>query len=263
MDTNPGLVRSWLALVFLLIVGLSAIPAASNAQAAGAKIAHFYGLNGSFADAMGGSPLVPAGGTLGAMDYSFGPNQGLALGGGLLDPAHYSIETVFRFNNTTGFNKIIDFKDLTVQPGLYNDSGQLDFQPPLGGPFGVLVSGVDAHVVLTRDGGTKEVIGYVDSVQQFAILDTADHAVFTGPSNVIHFFKDDSGGTEATAGVVDRIAVYQGVLSQQQVTDLFAGGPFPPPAVPGVSTLGLGLTAGLLLVVSLWTSRRRRQQAGA
>jgi len=96
-------------------------------------------------------------------------------------------------------------------------------------------------------------------------LDTGENAVFTGSGNLIHFFNDDTGsvdtGMEASAGVVDRIVVYQGVLSQEQVEDVFAGAS--PPVVPGVSALGLGLMAGLLLAASLWTYRRRRRRTAA
>lgn len=199
------------------------------------------------------------------MHYSFGPDQGLTLSDGLPDPGYYSIEVVFRFGEISAWGKIIDFKDLAVDEGLYKQNGRLDFYLSATGPSGAFAADIDAHLVVTRDDRSKEFIAYVDGVQQFPFLDTGENAVFTGPGNLIHFFKDDTGsvdtGMEASAGVVDRIVVYQGVLSQEQVEDVFAG--VPPPVVPGVSALGLGLMAGLLLAASLWTYRRRRRRTAA
>ncbi len=75
-----------------------------------ATITHIYELNGSFADTLGGSALVPAGGSLNPTNYSFSavvPNEGLALSNGLVNNADYSIETIFNFNTLSRFRKII------------------------------------------------------------------------------------------------------------------------------------------------------------
>jgi hypothetical protein len=57
-----------------------------------------YELNGSYAESNGGPSLVPYGGTLGSMGYTFGVQQGLSLSGtGIYDA--YSIAIRFYFDD--------------------------------------------------------------------------------------------------------------------------------------------------------------------
>src|SRR5206468_8411020 len=51
-------------------------------------------------------------------------------------PNDYSIETTFSFSQLSSFRKILDFKDRTVDAGLYNSNGALDFFPLPAGPPG-------------------------------------------------------------------------------------------------------------------------------
>ena len=240
MDTNLRPSKSWLAVGFLLIVGLSALTAnVSDVQAAGPTVAHVYELNGSFADELGGPALVPARGTLDPTNYSFGPNQGLALSNGLADAGSYSIETVFRFSEINGYRKIIDFKDRTVDAGLYNRTGELRFHSIQSGPSGAFAPNVVAHLVVAKDATTDGFVAYVNGIRQIAFMDTGDNAVFSAPNNIIHFFKDDSG-SEASAGVVDRIVVYDGALTAAEAADLFA------PPVPRPLSISMTLTEATL-----------------
>ena len=162
-------------------------------------------------------------------NYSFGPNQGLALSNGLLNNADYSIEMIFNFSTLTGFRKVIDFKDRVSDRGLYNLDTTLRFYPFTSGPASAFTTNVDLDLVVTRGATTNRFIGYVDGIQQIAFTDSLGDAILTEPNNIIHFFKDDfvTDQSEASGGVVDRIRIYDGGLTQSEVTALFTGGPPP------------------------------------
>ena len=78
---------------------------------------------------------------------------------------------------------------------------------------------MNAHLVVTRDASTNQFVGYVNGVQQITFTDTSSDAIFTGPNNIIHFFKDDfaTGQVEVSSGVVDRIRIYDGDLTASEV----------------------------------------------
>jgi hypothetical protein len=235
---------------------------ASLAGAVSAQtVTHIYELNGSYADALGGPALTANGGTLTPTHYAFGANQGPSLSNGLLDAADYSIELLFEFDTTSGYRKILDFKDRASDNGLYNLSTALNFYSGTTGPSGALADNGIAHVVLTRNDTSNLVVGYVNGVQQLSFTDSSDLAVFTGTNNIIHFFRDDfsTGQGEASAGTVDRIRIYDGALSAVQVRDLANGGTPPglPPSnvpEPGAVALLTGLGASGLLALH----RRRK-----
>jgi hypothetical protein len=198
--------------------GLITLLMSSNLQA---QLTHLYNLNGSFADSFGGPALVPAGGTLNATNYSFGANQGLSLSSGLSNNATYSILLDFSFSDLTGFRKIVDFKDRTSDNGLYNLNTVLDFfGAGAAGLAGAFVPNVLERLVITRD-PSNQFTGYVNGVQQISFADTASLAVFTGSNSIIQFFIDDNAiAGEASAGLVDRIALYDGALTVAQVREL-------------------------------------------
>jgi Concanavalin A-like lectin/glucanases superfamily len=190
---------------------------------------HVYELNGTFADALGGPSLVPYGGTLNASSYSFGADEGLSLSNAI-DPGNYSIEMIFNFETVDGWRRVVEFKNRGEDGedvGWYIYYGTLQFYPVAEGfdtPFGAYV---DAHVVLTRDSATDLVVGYVNGVEQTSFTDSDGMAVFSGPDNIIHFFIDDLVYPgESSAGVVDRIRIYDHALSAEEVAELAAGSGF-------------------------------------
>ena len=220
--------------VLLILTGTMLSPPAQAAS-----VTHIYDLNGTLTDSLGGPSLVPAGGTLTATGYVFSANQGLGLAGGVLDGASYSIELIFNFSNLNGDRRILDFK--STDTGLYTDFSALMFfisnvpnSQAIIGPSGAFVPGQDVHLVLTRDAISGTVVGYINGVQQISFADAGGNAVFN--DNLIHFFIDDT--VEASAGVVDRIRIYDGALSGAEVTDLFNGGR--PPGLPGSEITSVG-----------------------
>jgi fibronectin type 3 domain-containing protein len=220
--------RHWNPLYALIVAAGMVAPMTQAAY--GATLLHDYKLNGSFADALGGPSLVPAGGTLDATSYSFGANQGLSLENGI-NASTYSIEIKFTFTSTNGWEKIIDFANRTSDAGLYNHAKFMSFFPPNSTGEEVFESGVAAHVVFTRDGGTKAARGYVDGIEKLQATDPGNTGVFSATNQIIQFFKDDSASSfgEAGAGSVDFIRIYDGVLTLAEVQALSSTDDLPGP----------------------------------
>jgi hypothetical protein len=226
----------------------------------GAVLVHQYDLNGTYADALGGPALANDGGTLTASNYLFGANQGLSLSngfgsGGAFDNA-YSIVIDFSLDTTDGFRKIIDFKNLGSDNGLYNFGTQVNLYPLAGGPSGAIPTGTQVELTITRD-SLGNVKAYVGQTLQFTTTDGGTLSVFDGVNNIARFFEDDNttGHNEASAGQVDRILIYSGVLAANEI----------PPAAnttaaaPEPASLAIWACGVACAVVS--SCRRRRQSA--
>ena len=181
----------------------------------------------------------------------------MSLKGGLLDGASYSIELSFNFSNVGGDRRILDFKNLSTDTGLYTDNSALMFfisnfpnSQVIIGPSGAFVPGQDVQLVFTRDAISGTVVGYINGAQQISFTDASGLAIFSATDNIIQFFIDDT--FEASAGVVDRIRIYDGALTGAQVTDLFNGGPPP----------GLGSEVTSVGPSSLWIGLRNSDDIG-
>lgn len=197
-----------------------------------AGLVHNYELNNSLADQFGGPSLTSLGGVLNATSYSFGVNQGLRLAGAFANPGQYSIEMKFNFSSVDGWRKIVDFSNLSLDDGLYNYYTALQFVDLhtsifSNGPEGAFAPGADVQLILTRNGSSKQVVGYINGIEQINFTDSADQAVFPGAGGTANFFIDDAatGGSEASAGVADFIRLYDIVLSPAQATCLARGTP--------------------------------------
>jgi hypothetical protein len=218
-----------LLLGFLSIGTVSAWMGAAQA----ATLSHLYGLNNTFADSFGGSSLVANGGALaGGGGYTFAANQGPSLSNAI-NANDYSILLDYSFSTTSGYRKIIDFKNLIPDTGLYNLSTNLNFFPVATGST-IIGDNTPVRLVLTRDGITKQTTGFFNGVQQFTFIDSGDLASFTGPNNIINFFQDDNatGRGEASGGFLRQAAIYDGALDSTAVANLGGFGA----NIPGVPT---------------------------
>ncbi len=182
---------------------------------------HFYDLNGTFDDQMGGSALTGDEELLGTDGFFFSNNQGLQLSDALQDTGTYSVVILMELNSLSPpFKKIIDFQEGNLDDGLYILNNHFHLFPGPSGPDTVAVN-TPFQVVLTRDGQTGEASLYLDGVLQNVYTGaTADVVLPT--ENVFRFFQDDSatGGTEAPQGFADYIAVYDRALASDEVADL-------------------------------------------
>jgi hypothetical protein len=218
----------------------------------GAILIHEYALRGSLNDNVSGDPLSSYGGQITALGYVFAGNQGLTFSSRDFTPADYSIELSFRLDTTAGTTKLIDFHNLTADPGLYQQSGAIAFSPAATASISDFRPGTDVHVVLTRDGATNLVTAYVNGQQRLTFVDDLLLGAPPGFSNRLSFFMEDGNQSNISGGTANYVRIFNGALNATEVSTLFAAGP--PIAVPEPSTVVL-LALGTLAVVS--TVRRR------
>ncbi len=147
--------------------------------------------------------------------------NGLSLAtNGVISSDNYSLVMLFRFEQTSGYRKIADFKNGTVDYGLYNLSGTLRFYTDATGTNSPITDNTYVQVVLARDGSTDQVTGYVNGTQEFQFTDTNDRAVIDA-SNTLRFLLDDEQTTsEEAAGAVARIRLYDAALTPSEVAAL-------------------------------------------
>lgn len=214
------------------------VVSATWAFADATQTTHIYDLtSGSYSDQYSGPSIVGHGGTLTSSGYVQGPNQGLSLTGAL-DPSNYSVEMVFSMQSLSspdGWVKLMDFKGLTSDYGLYTNGGTIWFYPT--GSSGVKLSTNTANdMILTRDGATNGVVIYLNNVNIFSFTDT--HGLTSLTNNVLWFMNDDQPqNLESSYSTVSLIRTYDGALSQSQVNYvdgqgqvLYAPAPTPEPS---------------------------------
>ena len=218
-------------------------------------VVHEYALRGTLDDTKGGTSLASLGGQITALGYVFAANQGLTLSSSALSAVNFSLELSFKFDTTSGYRKIADFHDRADDTGFYQLSGSLNFYPVVTASTADFVADTNVHVVLTRDGATNAVTGYVNGQQRFTFIDTSPLATITAADNKLTLFADDfsTGQREASGGTVNYVRLFNGALTATEVDALFTGGG--PTAIPEPSTVGLFAVGGLLFAAA---NRRRR-----
>jgi hypothetical protein len=199
-----------------------------------------YTFSGSLNDSNGGPAPVASGGTVGSNQYSFGANQGLTLTDPLFNASSYTIELNFSFADLTSWKKIIDFNQLGSDTGLYSYNGSLQFFGPTYTSAATdFTVNTAVDVVLTRDGATGLVTGYVNGQAVLSFTDSGNAAVFSSAGNSLTFFIDDNATSqrEASAGTANWIRLYDHPLAAADVLMLYQQGA--PAAVPEPATAAL------------------------
>jgi hypothetical protein len=154
---------------------------------------------------------------------------------GMINPNTYSLVFYAQFNPVgTAIAKLIDYKNLTSDAGLYNVSNIPTFYNstiPVGNgvtPFPVDAS--FAQLVLTRDAASTVSV-YLNGTPQFSFVDTTGLGVIDDPASTdefLHFFFDDNQNTiltnglniEDATGAVARLRLYDGALTSAEIAAL-------------------------------------------
>lgn len=219
-----------------------------------AVLIHEYALRGSLQDSVGDTPLTDLGGQITALGYVFAANQGLAFSSRDFTPSNYSLELSFNLDTAAGTSKLIDFHNLTADPGLYQQDGRLNFNPAANSSALDFTSGTNVHLVLTRDGATNLVTAYINGQQRFSFYDDQALAAPPGFSNKLSFVVNDGNEFNASGGTANYLRIFNGALTAGEVSALFAAGP--PIGVPEPTTFVL-LAFGT--AIAALASRRRRR----
>lgn len=134
---------------------------------------------------------------------------------------NYSIEIYFRFEELASWKRIIDYKNRTSDWGLYAKDGRINFYNITTSPDAPLAANEYAHVVVTRNGTTKDYKVYVDGSLISEFTDTDDHGVLNEDNRLIFFQDDTRVPNETSKGNVALIKIYSEPLTASQVADTF------------------------------------------
>lgn len=251
----------------LLIAALFAAPfSAVSAQQ------HLYNLqNGSLADLIGSTSLVADGAhttTIG-QGISFGASNGFSLGSVFTSGGSYTLVMQFMLSAATpssGYQKLVDFKDQTADEGYYSLSGQADFFPLAPGTNAVYNTNAFQTTVLTRSvtpGVGSIFSAYVNGALQLQFNDSDNLADFSGTNNIARFFEDDThtNKAESGSGILGCLSTFNTAKTSTEIASLATCAvPVIPPVTttPEPSSLALCL-AGLTAVV--FAARKRKGTA--
>ena len=183
---------------------------------------HRYRLDGAYTDDQGGPTLVPLGGGFDAGGYRFGMNQGLGLTGAM-PIAVYTVDIKIALDLMTDWRKVLDFKGLKDDSGLYVHDAELAFVEDAGNTIFVsspplLVAATPFEVTLVR-GADGTVSGYVNRSAQFMITDSLGAGTFTDTNAFADFGVDDmpTSQLEASAGEIREIRIWDVALTAAQI----------------------------------------------
>ncbi len=266
--SNPGQHASTIGVKTLkklfAMMALAALSATISPLAAQIPAPLFdYQFQGTFNDSNGAGPALavvnsqPADAFV-AGGYLFGQGSGLRLDApltaGTFNSGNYSIAIRFSFDITTGYRRIMEFKNLGADTGQYVLNDQLNFfNVTNGGSFPPVTT---ADVVFTRDGATGNYSAYLNgsAISVLGFNDSSGLAIANAVAglSVFHFFRDDLvAGGEESGGVVRAIRIFDHALTGAEVGNAFVA------AVPEPATVG----AGVLCLLFVGNSFRRRRAA--
>ncbi|TWT94146.1 choice-of-anchor Q domain-containing protein [Neorhodopirellula pilleata] len=191
------------------------------------KNPRLFEFNGRLRDSFGGVSLTSS--DIGVFingGYVFEPGQGLSLYAGITNPREYAIEMTFELGDRTNFQKLLDFKDLTLNTGLYNIDDVIYF-------YRENASDVDSNIkiqrgrqynlLFTRVDATSEVQMLIDGELAFSFIDSNDQAVLSEANAVVHFFKDDNQiSGDVASGIVTEIRIDNSPVVETPAEPIFS-----------------------------------------
>ncbi|MGE5451580.1 MAG: LamG-like jellyroll fold domain-containing protein [Acidobacteriota bacterium] len=232
-------------------LALSLVAGLTVASAQAATPAHSYVFSTGFSDA----DVSWSNATLSDSGLNVGWDGQVALSNVLSSP-EYSLDLVLSLDRTDWQRKVLDFKGLSTDGGLYVDFGQVSLSDNAGAYVASSANVVSAlspvRLTFTRT-ATGLFSSYVNGALQFSFDDAANLTTF-GTSGI--FFKDDAAGCGycQTGGSLAYVNVYDTALSAREVSSI--GNPVTP-AVPEPESAAL-LVAGLLTAGTLFKRRQAR-----
>ena len=219
------------------ILGVVAPASSASAQT------HVYNLNGSYTDQNGAFALTSNGGTLFATNYAFGRNQGLSLSNVFTQPGYASgaytifiraqLADVQNQASTYGYTKVIDFKNLSSDDGLYTVGGVSTGAAP-----DFIANGTENYTDLFPDvlqnnryfvlalarSASGAVDVFVDGtlISDLSFTDATGAGLFSTPgTGIANFFIDDtSAGSDDgsyAGGNIDYLATFSERLSDEAI----------------------------------------------
>ena len=160
---------------------------------------------------------------------TFPQNNGVQMSPvGIPASTAFSVVTTFRFASTSGYRRIIDWKNDTSDEGLYLRDGKvtLYYGGPTSSPTVNLTPNTWGTVVFTSNAPDLGSNAYFNGTQ---VATSSIGPGITG--DTLRLFRDGAGGTpnEASAGAVACIRVFSGTLTAAEVGQIGAsttcGGP--------------------------------------
>ncbi|GLR16779.1 LamG domain-containing protein [Portibacter lacus] len=190
--------------------------------------------------------------------YCFGNEDGLSYSTDALDICNeYSIELYFKFDQYSGYQRIIDFSNGSLDEGLYTDEDELTFYDYSETNPAVFTSTSEYyHVVLTYS--NYEFVLYVNGVLYETISD--DENIGFNPASFI-FFKDD--GDEDESGCVRMLNIYNYAVTPAMVSEMALAPtaedcPLIASAIPTMSQWGIILLSLLMLIFGIVSLKQKR-----
>ncbi|OSP56581.1 hypothetical protein BV911_01065 [Pseudoruegeria sp. SK021] len=230
---------------------------AHPAQSQAASLLNAFEFWSDFSDAVGTATASSTGGTVTAGELVFSAN-----GGPRIDlPSQiktFTLAMKFRLDTTAGKTKLLDFRTLASDGGLYNQNSSLvffDTQPPTA--TGLLTANKDHVLVFNRNDSSKLVDIYLDGSRVISFLDPTGMTI--GYQGHIHVLEDDktTSKTQAVSGVLDYVRIYDAALSPTQIATIGLPQEPIPPVAPVPLPAPLALLAGALGLLPLlrWLGR--------
>ncbi len=190
-----------------------------------------YNFSGNLNEANGGTPLTPINGlgtyvvgpTFCGVDsmYHWDLTQGLNLViGSAFSLTNYTIEMLFKFESPypRSWQRIIDFKNNTIDQGFYTINNNVQMYPSYTGTSNMAPPDTWFRLFFTRD-STNNVLGiYINNNLELTFTDNGNFGTFI--SNLILFKDDIQVQNEEAAGMIDYLRIYNQPLTYAQIQEI-------------------------------------------
>lgn len=224
--------RKFIASALLLV--------ALGSSASAATLYSEFTFGSGLTDSQSASTASGSGTVAGGL-YAFTPNQGLSV---TLGSTLNSWSLVFssQLSDVNGYRKLVDLSSLALDTGLYIYNSNLNYYNLATGAATVSPNS-NFVAALTYDSGTGNTTGYLNGSAQFTFTSPANNG-YPGSLSSLIMFQDDTttNGNEASAGSLDYLKIYDGVLTANELGGM---SPVPLPATAPALLAGLAGLAAL------------------